>query len=361
MAPRSRKRKDDWLCQVGPRISRGKSAYEWRPRNPDGTTGYMKLLSFKRDSDGHVIEDIYVRAALQEAYEKALRGDLVKRNMAWLLTQYTESAQFAAKAIKTRTEDEYRIRKRVLPVFGKMMPGDIKKAHIRQFMDKVGISSPVAANRDLGFLSRLFNWAEERGHMDRNPAQGVSKFPEAPRDRYPEDWEYDLVAEVALTTAYQYVAYAMEFAYLCRMRKSEVLALDDEKHILEDGIFVERGKGSSNEITKWSPRLRAAYDGIKELNKNYPTIIGKRLLFKDRKGLKISDSAFNSAWRRVRDKAMTEGLRIDGITVLLKEPFNFHDLKAKGVTDHKDKASGHKSKKMQAVYDRKPSIIDSTR
>ena len=361
MAPRNRKIKDDWLNKIGPRISRGKSAYEWRPRNPDGSTGYMKLMSFKRGNDGVLIEDIHVRTALEEAYNKALHGDLIKQNISWLLSQYTDSAQFAAKAPKTRLKEEYRINKRILPVFGKMMPKDIKKAHIRQFMDKVGINSPVTANRDLGFLSRLFNWAEERGHMDRNPAQGVTKFPEKPRDRYPEDWEYDLVAEVAMTTAYKYMSYAMEFAYLCRMRKSEVLALDEEKHILEEGIFVVRGKGSSNEITKWSPRLIAAYEGIKELNKDLPTVIGSRLLFKDKKGLAISETAFNSAWRRIRGKAMTEGLEINGVTVKLKEAFNFHDLKAKGVTDHKDKASGHKSKKMQAVYDRKPSIIDSTR
>lgn len=44
----------------------------------------------------------------------------------------------------------------------------------------------------------------------------------------------------------------------------------------------------------------------------------------------------------------------------LDQGFNFNDLKAKGVNDHIEKASGHKSKKMLAVYDRKPNLIDST-
>ena len=58
---------------------------------------------------------------------------------------------------------------------------------------------------------------------------------------------------------------------------------------------------------------------------------------------------------------MTEGLEIDGQIIKLKESFTFHDIKAKGVTDHATKASGHRSKKMLAVYDRKPDIINATR
>lgn len=354
MAPRKRKEADAWLP---PRVYRGRSAYEFHPK----TGGNIRLVGFLRDESGALIETHDVQQAVIQAYQSALRGDAVRKDMAWLIGQYTASMQFKELATKTREGDELRIKNRVLPVFAKMMPADVKKMHIRQYMDKVGESSPVSANRDHGFLSRLFSWAEERGHKDGNPCQGVRKFKEAPRDRYPEDWEYDLVAEVASRSAYKYIEYAMEFAYLCRMRKSEVLALDDDKHILPEGIFVERGKGSANEITAWSPRLRAAYEGIKALTAGYPTIIGKRWLFKDKKGSRITETAFNSAWRRVRDSAMADGLVIDGVTVKLKEPFNFHDLKAKGVTDHESKASGHRSAKMQAVYDRKPSIISSTR
>ena len=34
------------------------------------------------------------------------------------------------------------------------------------------------------------------------------------------------------------------------------------------------------------------------------------------------------------------------------EHFTFHDIKAKGITDHPDKEGGHKSPKMRVVYDR---------
>ena len=45
----------------------------------------------------------------------------------------------------------------------------------------------------------------------------------------------------------------------------------------------------------------------------------------------------------------------------LKERFTYHDVKAKGVSDHAKKAGGHKSKKMAAVYDRKPDVMEPTR
>lgn len=353
MAPR--KRKDS--CWLPVRVYRGRASYEFHPK----TGGSIKLATIKRNESGVPVEDEAVKMAVLAAHKQALLGNAQRKDMTWLIEQYQASMQFKSLAAKTREGDELRIKNRVLPVFKKMMPADVKKMHIRQYMDKVGKSSPVSANRDHGFLSRLFSWAEERGLIDGNPCQGVRKFREEPRDRYPEDWEYDLVAESAQYTSYPWMVFAMEFAYLCRMRKSEVLALDEDKHILPEGVFVERGKGSANEITAWSPRLRAAYDGIKTLTAGRPTIIGKRWLFKDKKGCRISESAFNSAWRRVRDHAIEAGITIDGVTVKLKEPFNFHDLKAKGVTDHETKASGHRSAKMQAVYDRKPNIINSTR
>jgi len=77
-----------------------------------------------------------------------------------------------------------------------------------------------------------------------------------------------------------------------------------------------------------------------------------RLLFVSSSRGTIPKTSFDSAWRRVRNNALDNGLT---------QSFNFHDLKAKGVTDHTEKASGHKSKKMQAVYDRKPSLINATR
>ena len=46
------------------------------------------------------------------------------------------------------------------------------------------------------------------------------------------------------------------------------------------------------------------------------------------------------------------------------EPFNFHDLKAKGVSDlegNKQEASGHRTSRQVAIYDRKKHKVKPTR
>ena len=61
------------------------------------------------------------------------------------------------------------------------------------------------------------------------------------------------------------------------------------------------------------------------------------------------------------DTAVTVGLEIDGEVIKLEERFIFHDLKAKGVTDHTEQWAGHKSEKARLVYIRKLREIDATR
>ena len=46
------------------------------------------------------------------------------------------------------------------------------------------------------------------------------------------------------------------------------------------------------------------------------------------------------------------------------EPFNFHDLKAKGVSDfqvNKQEASGHRTARKVAIYDRKKHKVKTSR
>ncbi len=158
----------------------------------------------------------------------------------------------------------------------------------------------------------------------------------------------------------------MEFAYLCRLRRGEVIGPDirdvseenplkyeglQRKHIVDEGLHVFRGKGSKEQIIGWTPRLRKAVRNALVM----PSIVGSVYLLHDNKGQKIRKKVFERAFRL----AMKQAVKEEGI-----EPFHYHDLKAKGVSDFdgdKMKASGHKSLKMVAVYDRKLEIVDSTK
>lgn len=353
MVRQRKKRSDLWLPA---RVYRGRASYEFHPK--DG--GSIRLCAIQRNDKGVIIETDEIKHRVIAAKIKAEADMIAREDMNWLITLHFNSPQFKELALTTRKNDLIKI-ERIRNVFGAMNPKDVTSGHIRIYIDKVGETSKSSANRDHGLLSRIFNWAKERDLVSINPTHGVRKFTEKPRDRYVEDWEYWLMYEAALQSSYPWVAPQMEIAYLCRMRSNEVRGLLVDKHLLEEGIFVQRGKGSKNEITAWSDRLRKAVEDADKLSPNAPKRIKDRPLFYNKSGGPVSESSFKSAWRRIRDTALNDGIDIDGIKVKLKESFNFHDLKAKGITDHETKHGGHRSKKMEAVYDRKPEIIKATR
>ncbi|MGU4876635.1 integrase, partial [Escherichia coli] len=114
---------------------------------------------------------------------------------------------------------------KVLPVFGKIDPDKIKPEHIRRYMDQSGLSSRTQANREKSFMSRVFRWGYERGYVQRNPCQGVKQVKEKARERYITDEEYQAVYEVSPDV----VRVAMEIAYLCVARQSDVLSLQKDQ------------------------------------------------------------------------------------------------------------------------------------
>jgi integrase len=331
---------EDWLPL---RVYRGRTSYEFRPKNG----GALKLGKFKKDDNGILIEDDELKLKVLNAHASILNGGS-DRNVEWLIQSYFESKQFLQLATNSQKLYTQLANKYLLPVFGQMEPKAVTPLHIRKFMDKLGDRVESTANRCHTVLSTVFGWGYERNIVLVNPVLGIKKHKEKPRSRYIEDWEYDLVYKIAQESSYPWIAPMMEIAYLCRMRAIEVRSLT-ESDLLKEGVFVERRKDSMNEITKWSPRLRKAILDASKLRKSTTE---NNLLFVSSSNGSIAKTSFDSAWRRIRSKALEGGLT---------ESFNFHDLKAKGVTDHTEKASGHRSKKMQAVYDRKPSLIDATR
>jgi integrase len=64
---------------------------------------------------------------------------------------------------------------------------DIRRADIEQLHNRVGEDNgPYAANRLLALLRAVFNRAAKNGWEGRNPAAGITKFPETERERFLE-------------------------------------------------------------------------------------------------------------------------------------------------------------------------------
>ncbi|MFT5580150.1 MAG: hypothetical protein ACI9WS_002911 [Paraglaciecola psychrophila] len=110
-----------------------------------------------------------------------------------------------------------------------------------------------------------------------------------------------------------------------------------------------------------SARLRNAINEARSYYPTAPTPITGAYLLHDSKGLKVSKNKFDSAWQRVMEKAEQRGIDVDGKALKLTEHFTFHDLKAKGVSDHTEHHSGHKSEKARQIYIRRLQEVDATK
>ena len=96
------------------------------------------------------------------------------------------------KAEKTRHEYERIIRYDLMPVWKNRKVKAINRVDVVNLLDKIqhDRKSPVQANRTRALLSKLFNFALERGVVEFSPCQGISRpSKEAARDRVLSDEE----------------------------------------------------------------------------------------------------------------------------------------------------------------------------
>lgn len=256
-----------------------------------------------------------------------------------LIDAYLASSQFMEKAAKTQRE-YLKNAKVISKVFGEAHVDEVQPHHVREFMDKR--SSKTAANREKAFFSLVYSWGYERGRCKSNPCKGVRRFTEKARDRYVEDWEFEVIHKHAS----ERLQAAMDIAWLCAARKGDVLKLR-RQDIRDDGLYIEQSKTGVRQLKEWTPRLRAAVEKALSQPSTHPTMH----VFHNRSGTQLSAESLNNDWREAWDKARQE---IEGL-----KRFTFHDLKAKGVSDYegddKRKFSGHKTERQVASYDRKVS------
>ena len=349
---RNRKNKSD--NKLPKYVVRGYKTFDYKPVLENGKRGYIRLCPL--DSPISVV---------WEEYEKL--QEQATNTLGWLLDEYQGSREFEYRGTERKSgrtiKDQLLQIKRIKTfkvkggrIFGQIARNSITKGVIRAYLDKrLEQGAPVAGNREKALISKAWNWALERDKIfEPNPCMGVARNPEKPRDRYVTDQEYQIVYNLSLTKSDKstrpppsYVPICMELAYLCRMRISEVLAVT-KTDIKELGLDTRRLKGSKDAVTEWTDRLRSAVDSALKLPG------ASVMLIHNKEGSAIKYSAFNSAWTRLMGRADEQGV----------EPFTFHDLKAKGVSDfegNKQKASGHKTSAMVARYDRKKLTVKATR
>lgn len=172
---------------------------------------------------------------LEAAFRKYQRDIIPKKapktqdlNLAELemLRAYFKGARF--KDVKTKHLAAYR-------------DGRKTKRRLRKdgtVRDPGGRPAPVAANRELALFSDIWNYAREWGYTDlANPARGLRKNEETPRDYYADDEVWEAVRRVAVDELRD----ALDLAYLSGQRPGDVVAMTF-RQVQDDGLMVRQGK-----------------------------------------------------------------------------------------------------------------------
>lgn len=226
--------------------------------------------------------------------------------------------------------------KNLKKVFGKMSLYAVQPTHIAQYLDKRGATSTTRANREISLFSHMFTMAMRWGIVNSNPCIGVAKHKEIGRDRYIKDSEFDAVKVIAG----EFIAVAMDFAYITALRKGDILRLRLDQ-ITDEGIWIRQSKTGSKQLYQWSDGLREVVDRAKKLQR--PKSI---YLFGNKQGKPYTDSGFKCNWQKVQIKWSEQG----------GERFTFHDIRAKALTDAKQMGmdaqslAGHSSAAMTEHY-----------
>lgn len=303
-------------------------------------------------------------------------------SLRYLCEQFHLSAQFLGLAEKTR--DDYCYSRDVLLGVSTKIPGKVlgdlavrkfTSPLVQRVVDRLAAEgTPSKAAHALRYLRRTLQWGKNRGYVDDNVAKGI----EAPKERKLRRLPGPVVMAKLIQYAHQqgqlargqkgacspYLWYVMEISYLCRLRGVETITLTDANDTPE-GVMTNRRKGSRDNIVRWTPRLRAAWDAAKAIRTDIwskkkmpvPMAAESRRLVVAAHGGPLRKSSLDTAWQRFITQAIEKGILTEA------ERFGLHDLKRQGITDttgtraDKQEASGHRDAAMLDVYDLSVPIV----
>jgi integrase len=191
------------------------------------------------------------------------------------------------------------------PSFEGFRPMDLTPAEVAQYLEKR--SAPVAANREVSFLSTAWDLARRRGWINLpNPCLGVGRNPEKKRKRIGRP------AEIAALVAPQRPeADMVMLTLMTAIRQADLRFLT--RHAIEDeGLRVKPQKtDDSTEVElffRWTPELLALIDRAKARAAK----VGSIYLFPAsrgrRRGQPYTRNSFVSVYRKYFARCKVEGL-----------------------------------------------------
>lgn len=130
------------------------------------------------------------------------------------------------KVLRPRTMKDYReffFKKHIVPKFGNLKIDSITKKEIENFHRSFS-ETPRMGNRILEIMRVMFNTAVSWEILEKNPTQGIKKFPEHKRERYLSEDEISRLTKTLDAEPNQMSADIIRLILLTGSRKGEVLS-----------------------------------------------------------------------------------------------------------------------------------------
>lgn len=217
-----------------------------------------------------------------------------------LVDEYLE--KWARPRKRSAFEDERILFKDVVSRWGRRKAKDLQRRDIIGLLDSiVERGAPVQANRTLGIIRRMYNWAIARDIIETNPCHGVKKpSAENQRDRV---LNADEVAEFwkGLSNAgmSETIRLALRLQLVTAQRKGEVISAEWTDLDLKEAVWTIPSEKAKNRLTHRVPLSLLALEILEEVKVNARE---SRWLFPSPRGDRpVTGPAVDHALRNNRD------------------------------------------------------------
>ncbi len=173
---------------------------------------------------------------------------------------------------KKSAKDMFRLlQKDVIPAWGSMKASNITRRDVVVLLDKIrDRGAPVMANRVHGRLTRVFNFACERGILDTSPMVRLRKTTEEPRERVLDNTEiYDFWNKIDSMGLHPLTVIALKLMLLTGQRAGEVINMEWGEIDFENCLWsipAEKSKNNRSHSVPLTETSLTLLNQAKEIN-----------------------------------------------------------------------------------------------
>lgn len=237
--------------------------------------------------------------------------------------------------------------------FGHIEAGKLTAREIGQWMNGGPKRGRIQRGKIVSVLATAYKYAVGEWFLvDSNPTRDLRMPKGGKRTRYVTDAEFQAVRALCSPR----LQAAMDLAYITGQRQGDILAMRwDHIDVVHDVIHLTQSKTGKRFGIHVTDALKEVLTRCKRMTPAFP----RAYVLRTKDGERYTSEGFRAMWQRAIKKAVRLGA--------IKEPFTFHDIRAKCASDHPDinragDLLGHQNVQMtKAVYDRSIRIVEPLR